>query len=62
MKLNQVTIPVSNLKKTIGFYQQLGFVLIVDSPHYARFECPDGHTTFSLSLESGAFKSRAVII
>ncbi len=50
MNLNQITIAVSNLEKSIAFYQKLGLTLIVDSPNsnYARFECPDGGTTFSL--------------
>jgi len=61
MNLNQITLPVSDLKKAIRFYQQLGFTLIVDSPHYARFECPDGHATFSLSHETAAYNNGAVI-
>ncbi|MCX7545610.1 VOC family protein [Marinicella gelatinilytica] len=61
MNLNQVTIPVSDLKKAIHFYQQLGFILIVDSSQYARFECPEGHATFSLSLETAPFHNGAVI-
>lgn len=51
MDLNQVTLPVSNMDKAVAFYQVLGFTLIVDTPHYARFECPIGQSTFSLSLE-----------
>jgi len=38
------------LNKSIPFYQNLGLKLIVQSPHYARFECPDGHSTFSIHL------------
>ena len=49
MNLNQVTVPVLNVDKAIGFYEKLGLKLIVKStPHYARFECPDGSSTFSL--------------
>ncbi len=48
MNLNQVTIPVSELQQSIHFYTQLGLRLIVNSPHYARFECPTGDATFSL--------------
>ncbi len=50
MNLNQITIPVKNLADSIDFYKNLGLTLIVDSPEnlYARFECPDGGTTFSL--------------
>lgn len=49
MNLNQVTLPATDLNRSIIFYQQLGLRLIVDAPpHYARFECPEGDSTFSL--------------
>lgn len=49
MNLNQVTIPSTDLNKSIPFYEKLGLKLIVNaSPHYARFLCPDGDSTFSL--------------
>ena len=49
MNLNQITVPSLNLEKSIQFYQTLGLKLIVKSlPHYARFECPSGDSTFSL--------------
>lgn len=49
MNLNQVTIPVLDVEKSIAFYESLGLHLIVKAlPHYARFECPDGNATFSL--------------
>lgn len=49
MNLNQITIPSRDLTKSVDFYQKLGLVLIVDSiPRYARFECPDGDSTFSV--------------
>jgi len=48
MNLNQVTVPVIDVSKSIGFYQTLGLNLIVKSPHYARFECLDGNATFSI--------------
>lgn len=50
MNLNQVTIPVTNMPKSIKFYQDLGLIQIVDTPHYARFSCPEGEASFSLSL------------
>lgn len=50
MNLNQVTVYSKDVKKAVRFYQKLGLLLIVDSiPRYARFECPDGDSTFSLS-------------
>ncbi|MDC6367394.1 MULTISPECIES: VOC family protein [Flavobacteriaceae] len=49
MNLNQITVPSLDLSKSIPFYQKLGLQLIVEAlPHYARFECPDGQSTFSL--------------
>jgi len=49
MNLNQITVPSLDLSKSIPFYQKLGLKLIVEAlPNYARFECPDGDSTFSL--------------
>lgn len=49
MNLNQITVPVSDVEKSIDFYEKLGLKLIVKAlPDYARFECPDGDSTFSL--------------
>ena len=51
MNLNQITIPVFDLERSIAFYQLLGLELIVHTnAHYARFVCPDGTTTFSLHV------------
>jgi catechol 2,3-dioxygenase-like lactoylglutathione lyase family enzyme len=51
MKLNQVTLPSKNIAESVAFYRTMGFRLIVDSPHYARFECDgdgDDVATFSV--------------
>src|SRR5687768_6758379 len=50
MNLNQVTIPVTDLDEATAFYRKMGFTQIVETPHYARFECPEGEATFSLHL------------
>ena len=50
MKLNQVTVPATDLERSIAFYKTLGFKPIVKSGHYARFEIGDGSATFSLHL------------
>jgi hypothetical protein len=51
MNLNQTTIPVKDVEASIQFYQKLGLRLIVKSlPHYARFQCPEGDSTFSLHM------------
>jgi catechol 2,3-dioxygenase-like lactoylglutathione lyase family enzyme len=52
VNLNQVTLAVNNMDMSTKFYRDLGFTQIVDTPHYARFECPEGDATFSLSLEN----------
>ncbi len=49
MNLNQITVPSLDLTKSIPFYEKLGLKLIVKSlPHYARFECPEGTSSFSI--------------
>jgi len=50
MRLNQVTVAAIDLDRSIAFYRTLGLKLIVQSPHYARFELPDGESTFSLHI------------
>jgi catechol 2,3-dioxygenase-like lactoylglutathione lyase family enzyme len=52
VNLNQVTLTVNNMEMSTKFYRDLGFTQIVDTPHYARFECPKGDATFSLLLEN----------
>jgi len=61
MNLNQVTLPVKHMSDATRFYLTLGFTQIVDTPHYARFECPDGGATFSLSLAEEEFTNGATI-
>lgn len=51
MNLNQVTVPSLDVERSIAFYQKLGLRLIVhSSPRYARFECSEGDSTFSIHL------------
>lgn len=51
MNLNQVTVPTKNVEASITFYETLGLQLIVKAlPHYARFMCPNGDSTFSVHL------------
>ena len=50
MRLNQVTVTVDKIDAAIAFYSKLGLKLIVKSPHYARFACPQGDSTFSVHL------------
>ena len=49
MNLNQITVSVVDVGRSIDFYEKLGLRLIVKTlPHYARFECTEGESTFSL--------------
>jgi catechol 2,3-dioxygenase-like lactoylglutathione lyase family enzyme len=48
VRLNQVTLAVSNLERLVAFYSCLGLKQIVADDHYARFVCPDGDSTLSL--------------
>jgi catechol 2,3-dioxygenase-like lactoylglutathione lyase family enzyme len=49
MNLNQVTVPSTDVARSIDFYRRLGLISIVeDVPHYARFDCPNGDPTFSV--------------
>lgn len=54
MRLNQITAAAHDLDASIAFYKLLGLKLIVLSPHYARFELPEGEATFSLHIVDGA--------
>lgn len=49
------------MDKATSFYRKMGFLQIVDTPHYARFECPEGRATFSLSLTSDDVINSSVI-
>jgi len=54
MRLNQVTVPALDVERSVAFYKTLGLRLIVTSPHYARFELPDGESTFSIHVTDDA--------
>jgi predicted enzyme related to lactoylglutathione lyase len=63
MNLNQITIPSIDLTKSIPFYEKLGLKLIVKSlPHYARFECLDGESTFSIHQTKSKPKGPGIIV
>jgi catechol 2,3-dioxygenase-like lactoylglutathione lyase family enzyme len=62
MNLNQVTVPCTDLTRSIAFYETLGLKLIVESqPRYARFLCPEGDATFSLHLSDGPVQAGVVV-
>lgn len=63
MNLNQVTLPVTDFDGSVAFYRRMGFTLIVHSPpRYARFECPEGDSTFSLHSATDLASSIGVIV
>jgi catechol 2,3-dioxygenase-like lactoylglutathione lyase family enzyme len=56
MRLNHVTVSVTDIERAVDFYRRLGLIQIVASyPTYARFTCPEGDSTLSLvGLGAGA--------
>jgi catechol 2,3-dioxygenase-like lactoylglutathione lyase family enzyme len=61
MQLNQVTVYVTHIQNSIKFYKQMGFKLIVHSPHYARFIVPGNGATFSVHLADSVPPSATMI-
>jgi catechol 2,3-dioxygenase-like lactoylglutathione lyase family enzyme len=64
LRLNQVTIPTSNLTRSIEFYRGLGLQLIVrdDSSGYARLLMPDDGATFSLHVAGSRISRSDVVV
>jgi catechol 2,3-dioxygenase-like lactoylglutathione lyase family enzyme len=62
VQLNQVTVPALDIQTSVAFYRGLGLRLIVSSAHYARFECPDGGSTFSVHLAEIVAPSTGVVV
>lgn len=63
MNLNQITVPSLDLSKSVPFYQKLGLILIVDAPpHYARFMCPEGNSSFSIHLVDSLTKGEGIYV
>ncbi|NLS20487.1 VOC family protein [Rhizobium sp. P40RR-XXII] len=61
MRLNQVTVTMPDLDAGWNFYCTLGLKPVVDArPHYARFLCPDGDSTFSLHQGESAGRGTTV--
>lgn len=62
MNLNQVTLPAINVAESVDFYKRMGFELVVDAPHYARFKCPNGSATFSVHKVGAVSESSDVVV
>lgn len=60
MKLNQITVSVTDYAAAADFYTRLGLIQIVAAPpRYARFETPSGET-FSIHLAESASATTTV--
>lgn len=61
MRLNQVTLGVTDLDRSVAFYGALGLEQIVSDKDYARFACPDGESTLSLERVDGVPPSATTV-
>ncbi len=61
MQLNQVTVAVTDIERSVRFYRALGLTPVVLSAHYARFVCPEGRSTFSVHLSDQPVRSTTVV-
>ena len=62
MELNQVTLPAIDVAASVAFYRRMGFELIVDAPHYARFKSTVGDATFSVHAVDAMAESSKTIV
>lgn len=63
MNLNQITLPTTDLERSVAFYVEMGFVQIVHSPpRYARFESIEGEATFSIHLVEELANENGVVV
>jgi catechol 2,3-dioxygenase-like lactoylglutathione lyase family enzyme len=62
MNLNQVTMPATDIPRSVAFYTAMGFRHIVEDDHYARFLCPSGDSTFSIhKIDTESVKPGVVV-
>jgi predicted enzyme related to lactoylglutathione lyase len=62
VELNQVTLPALDVAASVAFYRRMGFTLIVDAPHYARFKSTVGEATFSVHKEDSIAAPSGTIV
>lgn len=62
MNLNQVTVPALDVAASVDFYCRLGLELIVNSPYYARFKCPEGESSLSVHLVQERPASPGIVV
>ena len=62
MVLNQITIPSTDVPRSVRFYRTLGLKLSVDAqPRYVRFLC-EGGTTFSVHQVEALLEGEGVSV
>jgi catechol 2,3-dioxygenase-like lactoylglutathione lyase family enzyme len=61
MRLAHATLLVSDIPRSKRFYSDLGFRLLVDDVHYARFQVGDTPTTLSIHAHPGPISPAAEI-
>jgi len=55
MRLNHVTLIVTNLEASLSFYEKLGLQpIVLEKPRYVRFTLPSGDETLSLEVTGEA--------
>jgi catechol 2,3-dioxygenase-like lactoylglutathione lyase family enzyme len=57
VRLNHVTLSVSDLDRSVEFYRLLGLTQLVAGDRYARFVCPEGDSTLSLESRGEAVRA-----
>lgn len=62
MNLNQVTLPATDIPRSVAFYSAMGFRQIVEDSHYARFLCPDGDSTVSVHKNDTSGANSGVVV
>ena len=62
MELNQVTLPAIDVAASVAFYRTMGFELIVDTPHYARFKSTVRDATFSVHAVDSAPQPSGTVV
>jgi catechol 2,3-dioxygenase-like lactoylglutathione lyase family enzyme len=62
MNLNQVTLPALDIDASVAFYRTMGFELIVESPHYARFKATAGDSTFSIHVVDALARTPSTVV
>ncbi len=53
---------MTDVPRSIAFFELLGFTQIVDAPHYARFECSPGGASFSVHLKLAPVGRDGIVI